>query len=263
MISDCHMHTCFSDDSNTPVEAMAERAISLGMKRICITDHYDMDFPDGEFTLDTAAYLKKLEEVREKYSDRLDLCVGVELGLQPHLKEEISRYLNEFSFDFVIGSVHLVDGVDPDDRDEIKRTDEEMYREYFRFTLECVRNIRGFQSLGHMDYVVRYGYQKERDYSYYKYADIIDESLRELIQRDIALEMNTGGFKYGLGFPNPHPDILKRYRELGGTMVTAGSDAHRPEQVGYQFQTLKQIVSDAGFDCLTVFNGRKPEFIKI
>ena len=136
MISDCHMHTCFSDDSNTPVEAMAERAISLGMKRICITDHYDMDFPDGEFTLDTAAYLKKLEEVREKYSDRLDLCVGVELGLQPHLKEEISRYLNEFSFDFVIGSVHLVDGVDPDDRDEIKRTDEEMYREYFRFTLE-------------------------------------------------------------------------------------------------------------------------------
>ena len=48
MISDCHMHTCFSDDSNTPVEAMAERAISLGMKRICITDHYDMDFPDGD-----------------------------------------------------------------------------------------------------------------------------------------------------------------------------------------------------------------------
>ena len=76
MISDCHMHTCFSDDSNTPVEAMAERAISLGMKRICITDHYDMDFPDGEFTLDTAAYLKKLEEVREKYSDRLDLCAS-------------------------------------------------------------------------------------------------------------------------------------------------------------------------------------------
>ena len=261
MISDYHMHTCFADDSSTSVEAMTERAINLGMKRICITDHYDMDFPGGEFTLDTVAYLKKLTEVKEKYKDRLDLCVGVELGLQPHLQEEISRYLNEFSFDFVIGSIHLVKGVDLDDRVKIKKTDEEIYREYFQFTLSNIRNIRGFQSLGHMDYVVRYGYQKEKDYSYYKDADIIDEILRELIQKDIALEVNTGSVKYGLNFVNPHPDILKRYQELGGMMVTAGSDAHRPEQIGCQFQALKQILSDAGFDYLTIFKARKPEFV--
>ena len=142
-------------------------------------------------------------------------------------------------------------------------TDEEMYREYFQSTLETVKKVQCFQSLGHLDYIVRYGYTREKDYSYHKYADIIDEILKELIRKEIALEINTGGLKCGLGFTNPHPDILKRYRELGGTMVTVGSDAHRPEHVGYGFELLTQILTEAGFHYITQFSDRKPEFIKI
>ena len=138
-----------------------------------------------------------------------------------------------------------------------------MYREYFLSTLETVKAVEGFQSLGHLDYIVRYGYTKEKEYSYYKYAEIIDEILRELIRKGIALEVNTGGLKSGLSFPNPHPVILKRYKELGGSMVTVGSDAHIPEHIGYQFQILPQILSDAGFRYVTQFRERKPEFIKI
>ena len=84
-----------------------------------------------------------------------------------------------------------------------------------------------------------------------------------MIHKGIALEVNSGGLKYGLGFPNPHPDILRRYRQLGGEMVTVGSDAHRPEQVGYGFDTLPGLLWEAGFGYVTLFREGKPEFVKI
>ena len=263
MIADCHMHTCFSDDSDTPVEAMIEQALRLGMERICITDHYDMDFPEGEFRLDTQSYIRKILEMKEAYRGRLDICLGVELGLQPHLAERIQTYIRQYPFDFVIGSVHLLDGKDPYYRQNFDLSDQELYERYFACALENVRCTDGFQTLGHLDYVVRYGYSREKEYSYSRYAQWIDPILRELIQKGIALEVNSGGLKYGLGFPNPHPDILRRYRQLGGEMVTVGSDAHRPEHVGYGFDTVCNLLREAGFSYLTLFREQKPEYVKI
>ncbi len=263
MMSDCHMHTAFSSDSDAGMEAMAEQALRLGMEAVCITDHYDMDYPGGEFQLDTVSYLNRLEELREKYRGRLEIRRGVELGLQPHLGERIRNYTETYSFDYVIGSVHLVNGLDPYERQQYPGTDQELYREYFCCTLENIRKIRGFHALGHLDYVVRYGYTKEKEYSYRKYAEQIDPILRELAERGIALEVNSGGLKYGLGFPNPHPEILKRYRELGGEMVTLGSDAHRPEHVGYGFSQILETLQACGYKYYTEFSRGEPIFIKI
>ena len=166
MLADCHMHTCFSEDSDSPVEAMIDQAIRLGMKRICITDHYDMDFPKGEFQLDTEAYRKRIEELRERYRGRLEIGLGVELGLQPHLAGRIQAYVRRYPYDFVIGSVHLLEGKDPYNRQDFDLSDQELYERYFACTLENIRSTEGFQTLGHLDYVVRYGYSREREYSY-------------------------------------------------------------------------------------------------
>ena len=263
MMSDCHMHTGFSSDSDARPEEMAARAERLGMKAICFTDHYDMDYPGGEFQLETEPYLEKLEELREAYRGRLEIRLGVELGLQPHLGQRIRAYTRKYPFDYVIGSAHLVDGLDPYDREQYPGTDEELYRDYFRCTLENIRGIRGFHALGHLDYVVRYGYTKEKNYSYKGFRELIDPILRELAERGIALEVNSGGLKYGLGFPNPHPDILKRYRELGGEMVTLGSDAHRPEHVGYGFSQVRELLLACGYKYYTEFRRGKPVFTKI
>ena len=138
-----------------------------------------------------------------------------------------------------------------------------MYREYFRFTLENVESMEGFHSLGHLDYAVRYGYDRGRGYSYGKYAELIDEILKTLIRKDIALEVNTGGLRYGLGFPNPHPDVLKRYRELGGEMVTLGSDAHVPSGMGYGFTEAACLLKEAGFGSVTEFRRGRPEEIPL
>ena len=263
MISDCHMHTCFSDDSDTPVEAMADRAIALGMERIYITDHHDIGFPRGEFWLDTVPYLEKLEKVKEDYRGRLDIHIGVELGIQSHLCEEISSYASRYPFDYIIGSVHLVEGKDPDLRDELDMTDEEMYREYFQSTLETVKKVQCFQSLGHLDYIVRYGPNKNKHYSYETYAACIDPILEYLIRHEKCLEVNTAGLKYGLGHPNPEESVLRRYLELGGTLITIGSDAHRPEHIAYDFEKAEDILRSLGFQSYTIFRQRKPVQISL
>lgn len=136
-------------------------------------------------------------------------------------------------------------------------------REYFESILENIAAFDGFDVYGHIDYVVRYGPNKNANYSYQKYADIIDEILKALIIKGKGIEINTGGFKYGLGHPNPAEDIIKRYHELGGEIITIGADAHQPEHVAFDFEKVPSILKEAGFTHYTVFKNRKPEFIPI
>ena len=116
---------------------------------------------------------------------------------------------------------------------------------------------------GHLDYVVRYGPNKNKYYSYEKYADIIDEIIRQLVQHGKGIEINTAGFKYGLNHPNPTEEILHRYKELGGEIITIGADGHKPEHIAFDFDKVPDILKNAGFKYYTVFKERKPEFISL
>ena len=117
--------------------------------------------------------------------------------------------------------------------------------------------------LGHLDYVVRYGKHREQEYSYGRFADEIDEILRYLIEHGKGLEVNTAGLKYGLPFAHPHPDVLKRYKKLGGEIITVGADAHKPEHVGYDFNIVDNILEACGFKYYAEFIKRAPVFRKI
>ncbi len=262
-IADCHLHTEFSTDSETPMEAQIQQAIRLGMKHICITDHMDFDFPSGEFSIDTDKYVQQILDLREKYKEQIFVGLGVELGLQYHLKDTINAYLKKYPFDFAIGSIHLLHGEDPYTGAIFERVgDEEAYREYFRETQRILTQAPDIDSFGHLDYIVRYGKRKAEDYSYRKFADEIDAILRTLIDKDIALEVNAAGFRT-LGFTNPHRDVIRRYRELGGEKLTIGSDGHVPEYLGYRFGEFLGLLSSCGFKYYTIFKQRKEIFCTI
>lgn len=266
MLADMHMHTEFSLDSCARIDHMADRAIAMGLDMITITDHIDWDFPEPDmlFDFDLDKYYKYIERAKRKYRGRLDIRMGVELGLQPHLSERYETMLKKYPFDLVIGSVHLLYDRDPYYPEAFQgMTDQQAYRVYFEQTLENVRAFHGFDSLGHLDYIVRYGKMKAKNYECSDYMDVIDEILKELVEHNIALEVNSAGLRKNLGFPNPHTDIIKRYKELHGEMITVGADGHKPPHIGYAFSELATILKDCGFAYYTRFKQRKPEFVKI
>ena len=277
MLCDCHLHTEFSGDSEAPVRTQADRAVSLGMRAVCFTDHDDYDAwsPDGkqEFILDWDAYFRAMPLFREEYEGRLKILTGVELGLQLHIKSYLDERMAQYGdlIDYRIGSSHFVDGIDlyyPDyfklspytDPDELER---ERYRHYFEATLRRLEAYDCYEAVGHLDYVVRYGPNRNRKFTYKDYADVIDPILEVLIRKDKALEVNTGGFKYGLGHPNPHEDIIRRYKELGGKLITVGSDAHAPEHVGFEFARTAEILKSCGFREYAVFEKKKPVLLPV
>ena len=113
IVTDLHLHSSHSGDCKEPMEAVAESAIELGLKEICFTEHYDMDYPqeeDCDFTLDTDEYLKHFKSCKKSFEGRIKLLFGVELGLQPHLAESLRDYSASYPFDFIIGSSHLANG---------------------------------------------------------------------------------------------------------------------------------------------------------
>lgn len=266
MLSDFHMHTQFSGDSETPARDMIERCIALGMKTMCVTDHYDLDFPEepNVFLFEFPRYFETMQSLRERYQSKIDIRIGVELGLQPHLQKQLTKIVSRYPFDFIIGSSHVVDRCDPyyaayfEDKSE-----EEAYRRYFQTMPDNLAAFSDVDVYGHLDYIVRYGPTKDTNYSYEQYQDCLDAALNACIQHGIGLELNTGGLARGMRHPHPHPDILKRYKELGGEIVTIGSDAHAPERIAYAFDNGKSILKACGFSYYTIFKQRKPEFIKL
>lgn len=266
MFWDQHMHCNFSGDSDALPEDMIKAGIAHGLSGICFTDHMDFDYPEEPniFLLDFDNYFKVLSDLREKYADKISVNIGIELGLQPQAAGQNLAVAEKYPFDFIIGSSHVVNHMDPYYPEFFaERNEDEAYMEYFESVLENINSCVDFDVYGHIDYVVRYGPNKNAFYTYEKFKDIIDEILTQLISKGKGIEVNTGGFKYGLGHPNPTEDIIRRYRELGGEIITMGADAHVPEYVAYEFDKTAQIIKNCGFKYYTVFKNRKAEFIPL
>lgn len=267
IMSDFHLHTSFSADSEASMESMIQQGIQAGLTSLCFTEHLDLDYPKElgiDFSLDTESYQQTFLTLKEKYMDKIELRFGVELGLQPHLGDMHRDFIHKYPFDFIIGSTHIVDGMDPYYPYFYEnRSEETAYLSYFKSTLENLKNFNEMDVYGHIDYVVRYGPNKNQFYSYNCYREILDEILLTIIRNNLGIECNTGGIKYGLGHPNPCEEVLSRYQELGGEIITVGSDAHEPRHIGYAFEKIPELLKSCGFRYYTVFKNRTPEFIKL
>ena len=266
MTADYHLHSCFSGDSKTPTEAMVKEGIARGLSLLCLTEHLDLDYPysDTKFDLDTEAYFREMKRLREVYRERIEFLTGAELGLQPHLGDAYRSWLSDKSFDFLIGSTHLVDRLDPYYPDFWASFDASSgVARYLDVTLQNIQAFDDFDVYGHIDYIIRYIPQGERVFSYKQHAEQVDAILRLLIEKGKGIEINTGGYKAGLSEPNPCHDVLRRYRELGGEIITMGSDAHTTEYVAYRFADAREVLKECGFRYFTVFRKRKAEFVPL
>lgn len=268
--SDFHMHSNFSGDSKAALGHMVHGAVARGLNTICFTDHNDPSFPYpceeeiGMFDLDTERYMNSLIQTADLYKDKIDIRRGVEIGIQKHIYLELSEYINKYAFDFVIGSSHLCQGMDPYYPQFWKdRSQKECLQSYFEDIRTNVHNFTDYDVYGHLDYVVRYAPTQNKDFRFSDYSDILEDILKTIIEKGKGIEVNSAGFRQGLNAPNPCADILKLYRSLGGEILTTGSDAHKPEDIAFGYDKLEPLLLFCGFKYYTIFKARKPEFIPI
>jgi histidinol-phosphatase (PHP family) len=267
IIADFHTHSHYSSDSDASMESMVERAIELGLSKLCFTDHMDFDYPPTstlKFLFDPEEYFKELEYICEKYKNKIEVLKGIEIGLQSHIGEEIKKLVSQYRFDFIIGSSHLAIKKDPYMPDYWEnKSIEQGIREYFESIVHNVAVFPDFQVYGHIDYIIRYIPDKNYVYSYQKFSDYIEEALKAILNAGRGIEVNTSGYKYGLRQPHPGAEVLKRYKELGGELITIGSDGHKPEHLAYDFKIAEQLLISLGFKYYTTFKDQKPEFHKL
>lgn len=272
ILSDFHTHSSNSGDCDAKMESQIQAAIAKGIKHLCITEHMDMDYPEPpkgyedehcDFVLDFEKYKAEYDEIHKKWQgDKFNLYFGVELGLQTNIVNKNLAFTSGKNFDFILASSHLIDGEDPYYPPFYEgKVESNVFRRYFEYIYENICVFDNFDCYAHLDYIVRYG--KDKTYSYFDFSDEIDTILKTLIEKGKGIEINTGGLRNGLKYPNPCPDVLKRYRELGGEILTVGSDAHKPEHIAYNFEAVPDFLKECGFKYYTIFKQRKPEFLPL
>lgn len=270
--ADQHTHCNFSTDSNTLPESMIQGAIEKGISHLCFTDHMDLDFPGSTkeqplFEFSAPDYFNTLLPLKEACREKFSLGIGIELGLRPgreDLNQSMHQLLADYSFDFVLGSIHLLENADPYyESFWTNRSAKDVLVEYFNTMLTCLQEYNNFDSLGHLDYLIRYipAAFGEKDYVYQEFAEVIDEILKILIARNKALEINTAGLIKGLSCFHPKLEVLKHYLELGGELLTIGSDAHTPDKIGTAFLKTEELLRTCGVKGYYIYKNRKPEFV--
>lgn len=249
-LADCHVHSHHSIDGRRQVHDYCRAALAAGLTGITFTEHYDLNpAAEGFDHLDFARYAQEVEAARREFAGRLEIGLGLELG-EPHLyREAIETFLSGKSgeeVDFLLGSVHWVGKEALHLEFGQHCSGQEAYQDYFTEVLLAVR-AGNFHVLAHLDLLKRYldhAYPLEAE----RFREIITAILQETIARGIGLEVNTSGIRQGLGDTLPGLTILRWYRDLGGEIVTLGSDAHRPEDVGADLSTGLATLEAAGFN---------------
>lgn len=268
MFFDYHIHSSFSSDSSMTLEEICNQSIKLGLQEIAITDHHDIDYQDplATFLLDKDEYFLAIDKINEIYSNRLTIKKGVELGIQPHILKECSYFVNN-GFDFVIASFHTIQKKDLYNGSFFKKYNQwEAYRTYLKEVLDTIKVYDDFNVIGHLDVIRRYGdFSQVPDLMDDKEShDIIREILVTLIDKAKGIEVNTSGYHFADGLdPLPSKKILKLYSQLGGEILTIGSDSHYTSQLGYKFNETYELLKECGFKYFTTFSRGKPDFHKI
>lgn len=263
MISDFHVHTHHSGDCDTPMEDMIKTAIDKNIEILCFTEHHDLDFPHKtiNFELDFDAYFKEYFSLKEKYADDIQLNLGIELGMQPHLHSTLRTIATENPFDFILASNHLANRIDPYEKEYFEnRTRLKGYHMYFEDMLCNLKNYTDYDVYGHLDYVTRYGDFEDKRLVYTDFTDLLDEILKTIIHNGKGIEVNTSGYKIGLNNPHPNREILARYKELGGELITLGSDSHSTDRLLKDFTMAKELLQSLGYKYHATFTKREATY---
>ena len=257
-LSDYHMHSKYSFDGIQTIEQAIEKAISMNINEICMTEHISFDPDDKSYNYFNFKYYEnEINELSIKYRNRIKIKTGLEAGEIHLYKDEYNKCFSANRLDFIIGSVHNINrkGLNTNIRENgVHAT----YENYFKQVLMLVQEA-DFDVLGHLDLIQRYAFNVGGVYDFNNYKEIIHEILKTLISKGKGIEVNTSGLKNNLLFPKL--EILQMYKDLNGEIITVGSDSHNYDRVGENIESTYSLLKDIGFKYVFTFENRKPDGI--
>ncbi|MDE7071640.1 MAG: histidinol-phosphatase HisJ family protein, partial [Clostridia bacterium] len=265
---DTHTHCRHSHDSKVDPRDMIEKAISMGMDYIAFTDHFDGDLtflPEFDYIpqIQLKRHFDEIENLQEEYKDKIYVGVGIECGYMKEANELYQAKLSPYSTDIIINSIHTIEYEDCYMPSYFtKRTKEQAYGAYLKAVRESLDCPYHYDSVGHIGYVVRKSIYEDKSLEYKDFADIIDEILKTIIAKGKALEINSQSKGTGLDFL-PSTQILLRYKELGGELLTFGSDTHTCERLGEKYSLVAEWLKANGFKNLFKYISHKPIAVKL
>ena len=274
-IHETHCHSLYSGDVDktrgASIDSLCARAAELGLGSIAVTDHLEIDQTMGNIfpPLDNAGIRRDIYAAKEKYNGKLEVVYGVELAQACHKMQKTLDIIAEYKYDFIIGSVHCVRGF-PDFSDmEYQAVSDQMLAHAWDLYLAEQRELvewGSFDTLAHITYPYRYFHRHGRENIinvYEKGREQFEPVLKRIIEKGIALEVNTSGLRQHDGCTFPHTDLIKFYRELGGELVTVGSDAHYACDLASDIADTYGLLKELGFGSVVTFRERKPVYHKL
>ena len=268
---DLHVHSTCSIDGASTIEEYALRAEGLGLAEIGFCEHVDFDPRDGSYGyFDPERYDREMGAARAAVRN-VGLRQGVEITYQSGLEAALEAWLAGHSWDYVVASVHLVDYADGWAIISVPgamsayfagHTQREAYVPYFAELLQAARSGLG-DVLGHVDLVKRYGVRQYGPLDPASFEEEIREVLRAAARRGMGLEINSSGLRQSPGEPYPALAVLRWFRELGGEVLTVGSDAHHADDLGAGVARAQEMAREAGFRAMATFAGRQVRWIDL
>lgn len=259
---DYHIHSIVSFDGHDTGLDLANAAAQQGLQEICFTDHCDFDPLAVSQTM-----MYDLNRYNQEYDGLeipgLKIRRGMEFGLLENNQSLLLQKLGQRHYDFVLGSVHFVGGLDVYFREYWEnKLPFQAQRDFLEATLKRVQAHDDFDVLAHLTFLMKSPFNPTRTpLEYAAHREVLDEILRTLVRKDKGLEMNTSGVDRGVGYL-PTIDFFRRFHDLGGRIVTVGSDAHRVNRVGQYSTEAARMLSDI-FGYVCTFEDRQPIFHKI
>lgn len=257
MTYDMHTHSNNSFDSKATIIEMCKNAIKNNVTDIAFTEHFSINSHKKTYGyMNFSKYRKDIEEARNLFFHKLNIYTGLEI-CEPHENpNELKSHLCNLDFDLVLGSVHNINNIGH--RALCDKFDKyTVYNMYFEEVLKLV-SIGDFDIAAHLDLMNRYAFNTLRNYNFYDYDHILKTILNKLIYRGIGIEINTSGLRNSLNDIHPKIEILKLYKSLGGEIITIGSDAHNPSDVGYSCKESLTLLKDLNYKYIFTFKNRKP-----
>ena len=261
---DMHVHTDDSPDADIPAHELVARGLNKNLAGIGFVAHVDLnpeDYCYGGF--EENSYNQSIELARKKSGKRILVLKGIEVG-EPHIYEEQVKEIVDYSaYDFITGAIHSVEGAGMVLGKEAYADGDplEIVEEYYAETLRMVE-VSDIDILAHLGLFRRGLALAGLDFTLDE-TELWPETIRRImvtiIERDIALELNTSGLRRKEKMTYPTIKILALFKKMGGQLITIGSDTHREPHVFFGLDQGVELLLNTGFRKIHTFRNRIPQ----